>query len=110
MVEGHSIHGAELAEVIFVGGVVAMPGNNIEGGEGLGRGEELPLILLYYSVAAAAVLKPGHWALEVPRIGQAIAACMQTESTVHGQNGLQRRSSLIGLLSFGPEEWGSLKF
>lgn len=31
MVKAHSIHGAELAEIIFVGGVVAVPGHNIEG-------------------------------------------------------------------------------
>ena len=71
----HRVHGAELAEVILVGRVVAVPRHYIERREGLGSREELALILLHDQVVTAFVLIPGHWRLKVARICQPIAAC-----------------------------------
>jgi len=45
VVEGHRVHGAELAEVVLEGRVVAVPRNTIKWREGLGGGEEVPLVL-----------------------------------------------------------------
>lgn len=41
MVKGYRIHRAELAQVILVRHIVAMPGNDVEGREGLGSTEQL---------------------------------------------------------------------
>lgn len=70
----HRVHGAELAEIVFVGRVVAVPCHYIERREGLGSREELALILLHDQVVTALVLIPRHWCLEVARICQPIAA------------------------------------
>lgn len=75
VIKSHRVHGAELAQVILVWGVVAMPRNHIEWGEGLCCREKLPLILLHDSVMAAAIFKPRYRRLEVTCICQSIAAC-----------------------------------
>lgn len=71
----HRIDWAKSGEVVFVGRIVAMPGNDIEGGEVLLGLKDPPAQLVQDPEGAAAVLKLRHWRLKVSGGRQAIRTC-----------------------------------
>ena len=64
----------EARERVLVRRVVAVPGDNIKGREGLRGREEPPLELVEDRVRARPVLEPGDGGQEVARVGEAVAA------------------------------------
>ena len=78
MIERHSADGAEQGQVVFVGRVVAVPGDDVEGRELLLRAEQPVVELAENREGAAAVLEAGDRGEEVPRVCQAVGACTST--------------------------------
>lgn len=76
VVEGDGADGVEAAQVVFVGVVVAVPGDDVEGGVALARGEEGVVELAVEPVFAALflVVEGGHGRLEVSGVGEAVGA------------------------------------
>ena len=75
MVESHSADGAEQSQVVLVGRVVAVPGHDVEGREGLLRTEQPVVELAEDCEGAAALLEAGDRGEEVPRVRQSVGAC-----------------------------------
>ena len=75
MVIGDSIDRAEICQVIFVGSIIAVPGNHIEGRKLLLSFKKLAIKLNNHSVAVFSVLESSNRALKVSRIRQAIGSC-----------------------------------
>lgn len=75
MVKGHSVNRAELCQIIFVGRIVAMPGDHVEGREGLHRLKHAAAQLVHDHKVGLPVLVPCHRRLEIPRRCQAIGTC-----------------------------------
>lgn len=56
MVEGHRVDWAELGQVVLIGCIVAVPGNHVEGGEGLvGCGKGLRVWVFWVGVGGCVV-------------------------------------------------------
>ena len=75
MIVGDSIDWAKICEVVFVGSIIAVPGNHIEGRELLSCCEEVATEFGSHFVADLSVLKGCNWGLKVARIGQPISSC-----------------------------------
>ena len=71
----HRVDRAESGEVVFVGRVVAVPGDHVEGGEVLPRLKDPPAQLVQDRKGARAVLKACHRCLEISGGCQAICTC-----------------------------------
>ena len=71
----HRVDWAKSGEVVFVGRVVAMPSNHIEGGEVLLCLKDPPAELVQDLEGTAAVHKLCHWCLKVSWGRQAICTC-----------------------------------
>lgn len=80
MVEGNGVDDHELSQVVLVGGVVAVPGHDVEGAVALLGLEQVALVLGRDRVAGVhlAVLEPRRRRKEVARVGQSVGACVQT--------------------------------
>ncbi len=83
VVEGHRVDDAELGEVVFVGDVISMPGDNIKGRVILVSHEQAPLILGHHLVVrAVAIFIPRGRGEEVARVGKAIGTCEHTAAVI----------------------------
>ena len=71
----HCVDWAKSGEVVFIGRIVAMPGDHIEGREVLLRLKDPPAQLVQDLEGANAVLKVCHWCLKVSWGCQAIRTC-----------------------------------
>lgn len=75
VVIGHSIDRAKTCQVIFVGSIIAMPGNHIEGGEVLPSRKKKAVELDCHSEADLCVFKGSNGGLKITGIGQSICSC-----------------------------------
>ena len=76
MIKSGCIHRAELGQVVLVGRVVPVPGNDIEGGVALPGTPEPAIQLVDHGEAATLpVFKPGCGGHEMPGRRQAISTC-----------------------------------
>ncbi len=74
VVEAHRVDRVEASEVVFAGGVIAVPGDDVERGMVQRRRPEAALELLHQLGRPLDVLEGGDGRQEVPRIGQAVGA------------------------------------
>lgn len=82
MVEGNTADGGEAAQVVFVGIVEAVPGDDVEGCMVLSGSEEVAVEFGQDLVGGAGVfVEGGNGGLEVPRVGQTI----RTDGTKLGE-------------------------
>lgn len=76
VVEGNGANGVEAAQVVLVGVVVSVPGDDVEGGVVLAGGEEGVIEFAEEAVFGSLlfVVKGGDGSLEVPSVGETVGA------------------------------------
>jgi hypothetical protein len=83
VVKRDGVHGAEAGQVVLVRHVVAVPGDDVVGGEILSRTEKLPVEFVEDRVVCLPLFEPGDRRLEVTGTRQSICTWTKANSPHH---------------------------
>jgi SAICAR synthetase len=101
MVKGDGVDAVEEREVVFVGHVVAVPGDDVEGRVIDGRAPEPAEEFVHDAEVAVAVFKGGDGSFEVARIGEAVGtdgiSYAETEEKIGVENAAELRRLTLAL-------------